>query len=163
MDLAQALQMKEGLELIKSQLNAVRCCLVQLVERHRSTIMVARTHLQHALPTTFGCRVAIWLSALDRHAERLEQLIPRVLVVQAGGASGSLASLGGIVEESDDEPVGLKFLTALAEELGLFEPPILWHATRDGLVEVFSFMAKIGGSLAKIAADVGLSYGLLLF
>ena len=155
MDLAQALQMKKGLELITIQLNRVRDCLVRLARCHRNTVMVARTHLQHALPTTFGCRVAIWLSALDRHAERLPQLAPRLLLAQVGGASGSLASFGGTVDVSETVPLGFKVLTAIADELGLEEPSIPWHAARDGLVEGVSFLAMVGGSLAKIAQDVG--------
>ncbi|MCJ1298604.1 hypothetical protein MMC08_001394 [Hypocenomyce scalaris] len=154
MDLAQALQMKQGLELIKVQLDSVRDCLIRLARCHRSTSMVARTHLQHALPTTFGCRVAIWLSAFDRHAERLPQLASRVLLAQVGGASGSLASFGGTVEDSETDPAGFKVLRAMADELGLVEPPIPWHAARDGLVEGVSFLGMIGGSLAKIAQDV---------
>jgi 3-carboxy-cis,cis-muconate cycloisomerase len=152
MDLAQALQMKDGLSMIQRQIDTVRCLLVNLAIRYRTTIMVARTHLQHALPTTFGYRIAIWLSALDRHSARLIQILPRALMVQAGGASGSLASFGAAPEEGEAD--GFKVMKALAAELDLFESKIPWHAARDGLSETVCLLGLITGSLAKIALDV---------
>ena len=65
-----------------------------LARRYRDTPMAGRTHLQHALPITFGYKAAVWLAGFDRHAERLAELRPRVLVGQFGGAAGTLASLG---------------------------------------------------------------------
>ena len=154
MDLARALQMKDGLRLISEQLNGVRDTLVRLTHEYRNTPMIARTHLQHALPSSFGYRVAIWLSAMDRHAERLPQILPRVLLAQVGGASGSLASFGGVIDDDELEPDGLRVVSALSSKLGLVEPCVPWHATRDGLAEAVLFLALVGGSLAKIALDV---------
>ena len=73
---------------------ALRGILADLSRRYRDTPMAGRTHLQQALPVTFGYKTAIWLAMFDRHAERLEQLKPRVLVGQFAGAAGTLASLG---------------------------------------------------------------------
>ncbi len=147
MDLATVLQMREGLALIAAELDAVRNALASLARRHRDTPMAGRTHLQHALPITFGYKCAVWLSALDRHATRLEQLKPRALMAQFGGAAGTLASLG----QADE---GLRVRTELARELGLVEPPVTWHVARDGLAEAVQFLALLGGSLGKIALDV---------
>src|SRR5580692_10628859 len=94
MDTAAVLQIRAGLAVIEEDLMAVRGHLTELARRYRDTPMAGRTHLQHALPVTFGYKAAVWLSALDRHAERLAQLRPRALVVQFGGAAGTLASLG---------------------------------------------------------------------
>jgi 3-carboxy-cis,cis-muconate cycloisomerase len=109
--------------------------------------MAGRTHLQHALPITFGYKAAIWLSALDRHAERLTQLRPRVLVAQFGGAAGTLASLGEGAEI-------VRSRTELAHELKLGDPPITWHVARDGIAETVQALALLAGSLGKIAYDV---------
>ncbi|KAG7442668.1 L-Aspartase-like protein [Guyanagaster necrorhizus] len=147
MDTASVLQIKAGLELIFGQLNRVRDILVRLSSRYRDTPMAGRTHLQHALPITFGYKCAVWLSALDRHAERLGQLRPRALFVQFGGAVGTLASLG----TSD---IGLKIRAKLAEDLGLHDPPISWHVARDGIAETISFLSIVGGTLGKIAYDI---------
>ena len=147
MDTAMVLQIRAGLELIEADLDAARSHAADLARRHRDTPMAGRTHLQHALPVTFGYKAAIWLSALDRHAARLAELRPRVLVAQFGGAAGTLASLGQGAEivESRSE---------LARELGLGDPPITWHVARDGIAETVQWLALIGGSLAKIAFDV---------
>ena len=162
MDLAVTLQIKAAFNLLERQINDVRDALVALACHHRNTIMVSRTHLQQANPTTFGYKAAVWLFSMDRHMERLQQLRPRVLMAQMGGASGSLASLGsgaGNFHNGGDRKEarkhdGLRVLAALAKDLSLNEPPIVWHAVRDGIAEVVSFLAMLGGSLGKIAYDV---------
>src|SRR6478752_755256 len=82
MDTAAVLQIRDGLNLIEADLDAVRTHLAALARRWRDTPMAGRTHLQHALPITFGYKAAVWLSACDRHAARLAELRPRVLQVQ---------------------------------------------------------------------------------
>jgi len=147
MDTAAVLQIRDGLLLIESDLAAVRSHLAGLARRYRDTPMAGRTHLQHALPITFGYKAAVWLAAFDRHAARLAELRPRVLVVQFGGAAGTLASLGA-------GDAALASRTELAGELGLAEPAITWHVARDAIAETVQFLALVGGSLAKIAFDV---------
>ena len=147
MDTAVVLQIRAGLRLIDEDLTAVRSHLADLARRYRDTPMAGRTHLQHALPVTFGYKAAVWLSALDRHADRLCELRPRVLLAQFGGAAGTLASLGN-GEES------LKTRAVLASELALGDPPITWHVTRDGIAETVQMLALLLGSLGKIALDV---------
>jgi 3-carboxy-cis,cis-muconate cycloisomerase len=147
MDTALMLQCRQAIAIIESQLSETRAAMRDLAARHANTITAGRTHLQHALPVTFGFRVAVWLSALDRHAERLQQAKVRVLMVQFGGAAGTLASLG-------DAQTGLRVRALYAEELGLLDPPITWHVARDGLNEIVALLAAIGGSLGKIALDV---------
>src|SRR5262249_59021077 len=94
---------------------------------------------------TFGYKAAIWLSVFDRHAERLRELKPRVLVGQFAGAAGTLASLG---------EKGLDVQRALCEELGLGVPVSTWHVARDGFAEAVNFLALVTGSLGKIALDI---------
>jgi 3-carboxy-cis,cis-muconate cycloisomerase len=147
MDTAVVLQIRAGLELIDEDLTAVRGHLAELAKRYRDTPMAGRTHLQHALPITFGYKAAVWLSALDRHADRLRELRPRVLLAQFGGAAGTLASLG-------DGRDSLETRAALASELGLRDPSITWHVTRDGIAETVQTLALLLGSLGKIALDV---------
>ncbi|MCO5734295.1 adenylosuccinate lyase family protein [Rhizobium sp. SSA_523] len=145
MDTATVLQIRAALILIEQRLVDTIEALRRLAAEHRDTPMAGRTHLQHALPITFGYKAAVWLSALERHHERLEQLNPRVLVVQFSGASGTLASLG-------DE--GLAVQAELAHILGLATPTITWHSARDGMAEVVQVLALVCGSLAKIAFDI---------
>jgi 3-carboxy-cis,cis-muconate cycloisomerase len=147
MDTATVLQVRTGLDLIELQLGEAMDALRALAEAHRSTPMAGRTHLQHALPITFGYKAAVWLSALQRHGERLRDLRPRVLVVEFSGASGTLASLG------DD---GLAVQAELASVLELGVPAITWHSTRDSLAETVQLLALVAGSLAKIAFDISI-------
>jgi 3-carboxy-cis,cis-muconate cycloisomerase len=145
MDTATVLQVRDSLALVEADLEAIEKALAGLAEKHRSTVMAGRTHLQHALPVTFGYKAAVWLGMVQRHRQRLAELRPRVLVGQFAGAAGTLASLGD---------KGLAVHDALMEELGLGKPPIPWHVARDGLAETVSFLALVGGSLGKIATDV---------
>ena len=132
MDTAVVLQIRAGLEIIEADIAALRGILADLSKRYRDTPMAGRTHLQQALPVTFGYKTAIWLAMFDRHAERLAQLKPRVLVGQFAGAAGTLASLGD---------KGFEVQKALCEELGLGVPVSTWHVARDGLAEVINFLA----------------------
>ena len=145
MDSATVLQAKDGLTLIRTTLDQIIAALARQADTHRHTVMAGRTHLQHALPVTFGLKCAIWLQPLIAHRERLDQLRPRLEVVQFGGAAGTLASLG-------DQ--GLPVLLGLADELGLATAPAPWHVARDAFAEAVAFLGLVCGSLAKIATDI---------
>jgi 3-carboxy-cis,cis-muconate cycloisomerase len=109
--------------------------------------MAGRTHLQHALPLTFSYKCAIYLSSSHRNLERLDALLATRPLIQFGGATGTLASLGS-------ENAGLAVHANLATQLGLREPAITWHVARDNIAEVISVLGIIGGSLGKIALDL---------
>lgn len=145
MDTATVLQVREALEIVEEDLAALDGILDAMAETYRDTPMAGRTHLQHALPITFGYKAGVWLLMVRRHRERLEQLKPRVLIGQLGGAAGTLASLG------DD---GLAVSEALMKELSLASSPISWHVARDGLAEAVQFLGLVTGALGKIAVDV---------
>ena len=145
MDTAVVLQVRAALLLVERDIQAVRGLLAGLAARYRDTPMAGRTHLQHALPITFGYKCAVWLSMFDRHAERLVELRPRVEVGQFAGAAGTLASLCD---------KGLQVQEALMDELGLGVPQATWHVARDGLAEALNFLGLVTGSLGKIALDV---------
>ncbi len=145
MDTAVVLQMRQGLALIRMDLVQLNTALASLGVRHRDTVMAGRTHLQHALPVTFGYKVAVWLSPLISMVERLDQLRPRVEKLQFGGAAGTLASLGAR---------GIEVQREMAGELGLALPDIPWHVARDGFAEVVNFLGLLCGALSKIATDV---------
>lgn len=145
-DTASILQIKQGLVQVELSLKAVIDSLASLATRYRDIPMAGRTHMQHALPVTFGYKCAVYLSGFQRHLERLQQLRPRCLSAQFGGAAGTLASLG-----SGDS--GLRVRKALAAELDLYDPAITWHTARDGVAEILNLLALIGGSLGKLATD----------
>ncbi|KAE8160074.1 L-Aspartase-like protein [Aspergillus tamarii] len=147
MDNASMLQIKRGLNLVKRDLNRLIDILQILAEKYRDTPMAGRTHLQHALPCTFGYKCAVYLSSILRHRERLCEIERRCLLVQFGGAAGTLASLGS-------DRTGIRVRAQLAKELDLEDPMITWHVARDNIAEVLNFLALIGGTLGKIALDI---------
>ncbi|CAI7606688.1 unnamed protein product [Penicillium discolor] len=146
-DDASMLQIKRGVILVKRELEILKGVLKGLAVTHRDTPMAGRTHLQHALPCTFGYKCAVYLSSILRHLERIEEIEQRCLLVQFGGAAGTIAALG-----ADD--TGLRVREQLATELGLKNPDITWHVARDNIAEILNFLALVGGTLGKIALDV---------
>jgi 3-carboxy-cis,cis-muconate cycloisomerase len=145
MDSAVALQVRDALDVVEADVRELRKILAGLAHLHRVTPMAGRTHLQQALPVTFGYKVAIWLAMFDRHQQRLAELRPRVGIVEFAGAAGTLASLGD---------KGFAVQEAMAEELQLGVPPTTWHVARDGLAETVNLLAIVTGSLGKIALDI---------
>jgi 3-carboxy-cis,cis-muconate cycloisomerase len=146
-DSGMALQLREALVLMNAGVASLSAEVAALTERHRYTLLPGRTLLQHAVPTTFGMKAAGWLDALLRQQQRLAQLKPRVLVLQFGGAAGTLASLGDR---------GLAVAAALAEELKLELPMISFHTHRDRTVETAAWCGMLTGLLGKMARDLSL-------
>jgi len=144
-DTARVLQIRAALALLEEMLGGVSQNLARLADKHRNTLMAGRTHSQQALPLPFGLKVAGWLAPLLRHRQRLAEMKPRLLVVQFGGAAGTLAALG----ES-----GTAVQEALAAELNLNVPPMPWHTQRDTFAELASWLSIVSGSLAKMAQDI---------
>ncbi|RJG06690.1 3-carboxy-cis,cis-muconate cycloisomerase [Noviherbaspirillum cavernae] len=146
-DTGLVLQLRHALDLIDADLEQLAAALAALALRHRDTPMVGRTWMQHALPITFGLKAAGWLDGVMRHQERLTALRSRVLVLQFGGAAGTLASLGA---------QGMQVSEALAEELQLALPDMPWHTQRDRVTEVAAALGMLAGSLGKMARDISL-------
>jgi 3-carboxy-cis,cis-muconate cycloisomerase len=145
MDTACVLQLRAAIEIFKSRLREIVRRLSGLADRHRKTIVAGRTHSQQALPVTFGLKAAAWLAPLIRHGRRLDEISARLLVVQFGGAAGTLAAL---------QDKGLAVARALADELKLGAVEMPWHAQRDTIVEFAGWLSLVTGSLGKMAQDV---------
>ncbi len=146
-DTAAMLVARASLERIVRELDGVSDACASLAETHRSTPMAGRTLLQQAVPTTFGLKAAGWLVSVQEARARLADVLAERLAVQLGGAAGTLAPLG------DDGP---EVLRLFAEELGLQEPTLPWHANRVRIAELGGALAATAGALAKIAVDVAL-------
>lgn len=147
MDSGLVLQLRAAIELIESDLATLGDALAAQAERHADTPLAGRTWLQQATPVTLGMKLAGVLGAVTRHRQRLSELKPRLLCLQFGGASGSLAALG-----EQAWPVA----EALAAELQLHLPEQPWHTQRDRLVEFASLLGLIAGSLGKLGRDLSL-------
>lgn len=145
MDTALVLTLRTVTGRLRASADALMAQLSALAVAHRDTLMAARTRTQQAVPTTFGTKVAGWTAPLLRHRRRLDEIEPRLLVVQLGGAAGTLAPFGG---------EGPALAGALAEELGLGRPAMPWHNQRDTLVEIAGWLAALNGMLGKIGQDI---------
>ena len=146
-DTATVMQIREALVLIEREIDCICDALAALAKKYRDTPMAGRSNLQQAVPITFGYKMATLLAAFERHKQRLNELKPRVLVGEFGGAAGTLSSLG---------KDGLKCQVELMKELKLGQPAISWHTVRDTIAEVGCFLGLVTGSCGKIAFDVKL-------
>jgi 3-carboxy-cis,cis-muconate cycloisomerase len=146
-DTGLILQLRDALAAIRVDLDHLCESLIRLASQYRSTPMVARTLMQQAVPTVFGLKVAGWLDALARHRDRIRELETRALVLQFGGAAGTLAMLGDR---------GLDVAASLAKDLRLALPAVPWHGHRDRVAEVAATLALLTGTLGKMARDISL-------
>ena len=115
--------------------------------RYAGATMAGRTWLQQATPVTFGLKAAGWADALDRAWRRLAAALDEALVLQFGGAAGTLAALGS---------QGLAVTGALAARLGLPAPDLPWHAHRDRFAQLACALGVAAGAAGKIGRDVAL-------
>ena len=147
LDTALVLQMREALALIVEAIDRLDVALAKQVRAHSATVMTGRTWMQPGPPTTLGLKLAGTLAALRRHRTRINAAAERALVLQFGGAVGTLAALGS---------AGIEVSSELARKLNLKEPELPWHTQRDNLVETAQVLALLVGSLGKFAKDVAL-------
>lgn len=147
MDSGLVLQLRAALALIEQDLQQLGEVLAQQAQRYATTPLAGRTWLQQATPVTLGMKIAGWLGAVTRSRQRLQALKPRLLSLQFGGASGTLAALG---EQA------LPVAHALAAELKLALPDQPWHTQRDRLVEFGAVLGLVAGSLGKMGRDISL-------
>lgn len=154
LDTAAMLVATRAVAVITADLDAALALLADLAQRHRTTVMAARTLGQHAVPTTFGLKAAGWLTGLLRARDRLRAL---PLPAQLGGAAGTLAALVEAARgEAGTDPSlrALALVAIYAEELGLAAPPAPWHAERSVVGELGAALAGTARALGKSATDV---------
>ncbi len=145
LDTAMMLIARRGLDLVLADLERAAAAAAALADRHRATVMAARTLLQQGLPTTFGLKAAGWLVAIVEARSELTRVAQTRLAVQLGGAAGTLAAL---------KDRGLDVARELAAELTLSEPTVPWHTTRARVVEVATALGIAAGVAGKVALDV---------
>lgn len=146
-DTGLVLQLRAAFDLMARQIADLADALARITETHRTTLLAGRTWLQQASPITLGLKTAGWLDAIHRDRARVAAAREQVLVLQFGGAVGTLAALG---------EQGPAVARALAEELKLELPSVPWHTNRDRFAEVATTLGLLVGTLGKIARDVSL-------
>jgi len=146
LDTATALQLKDAVAVLEKRLNGFEKVLLEKAERYKRTIMIGRTHGQHALPITLGFKFAIWLRENARHIQRLAQCKERVLVGKMSGAVGTMAGLG---------PEAPRIQDLVMQKLGLKAADISNQIIqRDIHAEFISLLAVVASTLDKIATEI---------
>lgn len=144
-DTGLVLQLRAAVPIVIGHLERSARLAADHARRYDNAPMPGRTWLQHATPTTFGLKTAGWADALDRARTRLAAALDEALVLQFGGASGTLAALGSRA---------LAISEALAERLRLRLPDLPWHAHRDRLAHLGCALGVATGTVGKIARDL---------
>lgn len=142
-DTARALQMKESLELVLDDLQETKQALARQAKKYKMRVMIGRTHGVHAEPVTLGLKLANWYSEINRHIERVEQLLERISVGKISGAVGTFANISPKVEELACKKLGIKAAAISSQIL-----------QRDRHAEYLSVMAIIASSLDKFATEI---------
>lgn len=145
MDNGLVLQIREAHALLVKLLTKTYHECLKLSDKYKSTVMVGRTHVIHALPITFGFKTAMWAQEIKRSLERLDEIKPRLFVGQLSGAVGTLAS---------QEGKGFEMQRLMMQDLGLNVPVISWHPSRDHIAEFVSLEAIIAGTIGRIAREI---------
>ena len=146
-DTTLVLLLRQCREILRRDHDRLAAALRRLSQEHAGTVMLGRTLLQPAPPITFGLKAAGWLAGLRRGWERVASRFDEALVLQFGGASGTLAALGAS---------GLDVSEALASELGLKLPDAPWHGYRDRLAALMAALSIYAATLGKMALDIAL-------
>ena len=146
-DTALVLLLGKSQSVLNSDLSRVERALKKLSQEHKNTVMLGRTLMQPAPPVTLGLKAATWFAAVARSRNDLDDAFSEALVVQFGGASGTLASLG---------KQGIEIARNLANELKLGIADAPWHTQRDRLATLLCACGVLTGSLGKMARDISL-------
>ncbi len=145
-DTGMALQLKEAMDILEEDLRELNSTLSEGAQEHKDTVMIGRTHGQHAIPMTFGLKMAVYVSEIQRHIERLEEAKDRVLVGKMSGAVGTGAAFGEDAEDIQElvmKDLGLKVDRATGQIVG-----------RDRYAELVSLAANVSASLEKFSTEV---------
>jgi adenylosuccinate lyase len=141
----QLLLVRRAHDIFLRQLGTLLVSLADLAEKTKDVLLPGRTHGQHAVPATFGFKVAVWIDELGRHVERLHGSERRVFVAMLGGGAGTLASLG--------EP-GLRTQERMAALLGMHPMPVPARTIGDHQAEYVLLLGMLAATGSKIAREI---------
>jgi 3-carboxy-cis,cis-muconate cycloisomerase len=139
------LVLRQAHAIILRQIGEVLAAMGELAERTADMLIAGRTHGQHAVPATFGYKVAVWIDELLRHVERLRQATPRIFVAMLGGGAGTFASLG-----KQGPPVQ----QAIGRLLGFGSMAVPSRALGDHLAENICLLGLLAATSGKIGREI---------
>ena len=145
-DTGLVLQIRDALDIVDEEVRTQIGFLLPLAERYKSHAMAGRTHWQHAVPITFGLKVAFWIDELSRHLERLQDVRSRAVVCQMSGSAGTFAALGRHAPAVQ---------AAFSRRIGLRLPDAPWYNVRDNFAEMISTLGMIAATVERICNETG--------
>ncbi len=146
LDTATALQLKEAVNIIEKRLNELESILLERSNQYKESVMMGRTHGQHALPTTLGFKFAVWTREIARHIQRLQECKRRLLVGKMSGAVGTQAGLGS---------GALKIQELVMEKIGIIPSEISTQIVqRDRYAELTCILAILASTLDNISSEI---------
>jgi adenylosuccinate lyase len=146
LDTATSIQLKKALNLIEERLSHLEEILIKRAEQYKETMMMGRTHGQHALPITLGFKFAVWMREAARHLHRLQECRERLIVGKMSGAVGTQAGFG---------PHALKIQELVMKRLGIKPAEISTQIVqRDRYAEFICILANVASTLGKIATEI---------
>lgn len=148
LDSATMMVVRDAIRLLFGRLVEAGELLVSLADDHRQTLSVARTLMQHALPTTFGLKAANWLEGVAAATDDLARFYSTDIALQFGGAAGTLAAFGDR---------GVEVGSNMASILGLAFPAMPWHSQRVRIARLGTSLSILVGTLAKMGTDIVLA------
>lgn len=144
-DTSIVLLVRDAYSLMREDIKCIINHLIDISSEYKNTPMAGRTHIGHAVPITFGYKVAVWLDEMNRHLDRFNEMEERLLTGNITGAAGTFAGLGEHGFEVQDRAL---------KKLGLNVPNICWHAARDRFGEFLNQIALTASSLSKIGQQI---------
>ena len=139
------LQLRRAHRIYLDQIAQILALMADLAEETKEYVLPGRTHGQHAVPSTFGLKVAVWIDEMLRHVERLKGCEDRVFVAMLGGGAGTLGSLGEI---------GLDIQDGMAEKLEMGSMPMPSRTTADHLCEYVTLLGMLSATCSKVGREV---------
>ena len=137
--------LRQAHRILLGLIGEVLAAMAGLAERGADMVLAGRTHGQHAVPATFGYKVAVWIDELLRHVERLRQAAPRLFVAMLGGGAGTFASLG---------KRGPLVQAGIARHLGMGSMKVPSRALADHRAENICLLGLLGATCAKIGREI---------
>jgi 3-carboxy-cis,cis-muconate cycloisomerase len=137
--------LRQAHQVFLRQIGGILAAMAELAERGAEMVMAGRTHGQHAVPATFGYKVAVWIDELIRHVERFRQAAPRLFVAMLGGGAGTYASLGGN---------GPRVQQGIGRLLGFGSMTVPSRALGDHLAENVTLLGLLAATCGKIGREI---------
>jgi adenylosuccinate lyase len=145
-DTANALQLKDAITIIEKKLSTLKSVLEEKAGKYKETVMMGRTHGQHALPITLGFKFSVWGREIERHIQRLNQSHERVFVGKMSGAVGTQAGLGDCAE---------RIQALVMKRLGINAAEISTQIVqRDRYAELICDLAILASSLENFSTEI---------